>query len=143
MNPSLYDLKAFGCVAYAHIPDVHRNKLDVKSTKCVFLGASDESKAYKHYDIVKNKILISKGVTFEELKGYKRNLDDKEESNQITGNVDDDGEVDEVGAIDNKVNMDLYDPHYEINNVESASEDSAMGEQINSQRQVQGEHDVR
>ena len=39
--------RVFGCVAYAHIPDQLRKKLDSKGEKYIFLGYSDESKAYK------------------------------------------------------------------------------------------------
>lgn len=44
---SVHHFKVFGCVAFVHIPDVHRKKLDVKSIKCVLLGVSEESKDYK------------------------------------------------------------------------------------------------
>ena len=43
-----------------------RIKLDDKSKKWVLLGVSDESKAYKLYDPVSKKIIISKDVIFEE-----------------------------------------------------------------------------
>lgn len=55
-----------GCIAFVHIPDVHRKKLDVKSIKCVLLEVSEESKAYKFYDHMNSKILIKKDVAFEE-----------------------------------------------------------------------------
>jgi len=42
-------MKVFGCVAYAHIPDQLRKKLDSKGEKCIFIGYSEESKAYKLY----------------------------------------------------------------------------------------------
>jgi len=34
----LSHLKVFGCIAYVHIPDELRNKLDLKAEKCVFVG---------------------------------------------------------------------------------------------------------
>ena len=39
--------RIFGCIAYAHILDEKRRKLDNKREKCIFLGVSDKSKAYK------------------------------------------------------------------------------------------------
>ena len=33
-------LKVFGCIAYAHIPDELRKKLDPKTEKCIFIGYS-------------------------------------------------------------------------------------------------------
>ncbi|PNX86713.1 copia-type polyprotein, partial [Trifolium pratense] len=38
MKPSVAHFKVFGCIAYAHVPDVHRKKLDPKSIKCIHLG---------------------------------------------------------------------------------------------------------
>jgi hypothetical protein len=49
---------------------VNRKKLDSRSTKCVLLGVSEESKAYKLYDPVSKRIIISKDVIFEESKGW-------------------------------------------------------------------------
>eukprot|EP00253_Pinus_taeda_P018864 PITA_18864 len=42
-------MKVFGCVAYAHVPDQLRKKLDSKGEKCIFIGYSEESKAYRLY----------------------------------------------------------------------------------------------
>ena len=50
MNHSVSHLKVFGCVAYAHIPDELRRKLDKKGQKCIFVGYSEDTKAYKLYD---------------------------------------------------------------------------------------------
>ena len=41
-------------------------KLDAKSFKCVLLGVSEESKAYRLFDPISNKIIISRDVVFEE-----------------------------------------------------------------------------
>ena len=56
-----------------HIPYVHIRKLDNKSTKCAHLGVNEESKAYKLYDPVEEKIIVSRDVVFEESKGWKGN----------------------------------------------------------------------
>ncbi|KAI5343337.1 hypothetical protein L3X38_011213 [Prunus dulcis] len=37
-EPAVGYFKVFGCIAYAHIPDEKRKKLDDKGEKCVFLG---------------------------------------------------------------------------------------------------------
>lgn len=49
-KPNLLSLRVFGCKALAHIQKVHHNKLNSKSTECVFVGYSDKSKAYKLYN---------------------------------------------------------------------------------------------
>jgi hypothetical protein len=60
----------FGCLAFVHVPDVNRKKLDSRITKCVLLGVSEESKAYKLYDPASKRIIVSGDVVFEESKGW-------------------------------------------------------------------------
>jgi hypothetical protein len=66
VKPTASYFRVFGCIAHAHIPDQKRSKLDDKSKKCVFLGVSNESKAYRLYDPTTKKIIISNNVLFEE-----------------------------------------------------------------------------
>lgn len=65
-KPDVGYFKVFGCIGHVHIPDQRRTKLDDKSIKCVLLGFSSESKAYRMYDPVKKKIHTSRDVAFEE-----------------------------------------------------------------------------
>ncbi|CAM8975323.1 unnamed protein product [Rhodiola kirilowii] len=65
-KPDVDHFKIFGCIAFAHIPDQKRKKLDDKGEKCVFLGVSEQSKAYKLYNPVTKKIVISRDVIFDE-----------------------------------------------------------------------------
>ena len=65
-RPSLGHLRVFGCLAYAHVPDVKRGKLDPKSRACTFVGYSTESKAYLLWDPVKKTVITSRDVTFVE-----------------------------------------------------------------------------
>jgi len=53
-----------------HVPDAKRTKLDDKSLCCVLLGVSEVSKAYKLYDPVSQKIVISRDVVFDEDKSW-------------------------------------------------------------------------
>jgi len=55
-------MKVFGCVAYAHIPDQLRKKLDSKGEKCIFIGYSEESKAYRLYNPSTKKLIVSRDV---------------------------------------------------------------------------------
>ena len=57
-------MKVFGCVAYAHIPDQLRKKLDSKGEKCIFIGYSEESKAYRLYNPSTKKFFVSRDVQF-------------------------------------------------------------------------------
>lgn len=56
----------FGCITYAHIPDAARKKLDDKGQKCIFLGSSDKSKAYRLFNPITKKIFVSRDVIFNE-----------------------------------------------------------------------------
>ena len=49
-KPSVSHLRTFGCAAHVHVPLEHRSKLDSKSQKMIFIGYSQESKAYRLYD---------------------------------------------------------------------------------------------
>ena len=52
LKPDVSHLRVFGCVAYAHIPDQRRKKLDDKSVKCIFIKYSDPTNGYKLYNSV-------------------------------------------------------------------------------------------
>jgi len=65
-KPRLSHLKIFSCIAYALDNSHSRRKLDVKSTKCIFVGYSPQSKAYKLYNPVSGKVIISRDVVFHE-----------------------------------------------------------------------------
>ena len=60
-------LKVFGCIAYVHIPDELRKKLDPKVEKCIFIGYSLEQKGYRCYNHVTRQIRVSKDVVFDDL----------------------------------------------------------------------------
>ncbi|KAL4020424.1 hypothetical protein IC575_019200 [Cucumis melo] len=53
-------------MAYAHIPDQKRSKLDDKSEKYVFVGYDASSKGYKLYNPVTKKTIVSRDVVFDE-----------------------------------------------------------------------------
>ncbi|KAL4351723.1 hypothetical protein GQ457_06G023180 [Hibiscus cannabinus] len=69
-RPSVGYFRVFGCVAHVHVGATHRTKLDTRSLACVFLGVSEESKAYRLYDPISKRIIISRDVVFEEDCGW-------------------------------------------------------------------------
>jgi len=73
VKPLVQHFRFFGCTAYVHVPDSQRKKLDDKSTKCILLGLSEESKAYKLYDPKSKKVVIDRDVIFEESQGWNWN----------------------------------------------------------------------
>jgi hypothetical protein len=43
-KPNVSHLILFGSIAYMHVPDEKRSKLDPKAKKCIFIGYSLEQK---------------------------------------------------------------------------------------------------
>ena len=65
-KPGISHLKVFGSIAYTHVLDEKRTKLDDKSEKYVFVGYDSRSKGYKLYNPNSRKIFISRDVEFDE-----------------------------------------------------------------------------
>ena len=78
-KPNLSHLKVFGCMAYAHIPDSQRNKLDKKAVKLQFVGYAIQSKGYRLLDERTMKVYIRRNVVFNERDfGHKKEVDTPE-----------------------------------------------------------------
>lgn len=90
-KPAVDHFRIFGCIAYAHIPDEKRRKLDNKGEKFIFLGVSDKSKAYKLYNPSTMKIVISRDVVFDEKGTWSWNQNGVKES--IPADFDDEEKV--------------------------------------------------
>ena len=65
-KPDVSHLRVFGCMAYAHVPDSERRKLDKKSKKMRFVGYSLASKGYHLLDETNRKMYIRRDVEFNE-----------------------------------------------------------------------------
>ena len=65
-KPDLSHTRIFGVIAYVHIPDERRQKLDPKSEKCILVGYSLEQKGYKCYNPSTQKVRVSRHVVFDE-----------------------------------------------------------------------------
>ncbi|GKB92075.1 ribonuclease H-like domain, reverse transcriptase, RNA-dependent DNA polymerase [Tanacetum coccineum] len=65
-KPNVENLNVFGYIAYAKVPSQHLTKLDDRSTKMVYLGNEQGSKAYRLFDPTTRKICVSRDVKFKE-----------------------------------------------------------------------------
>ena len=57
-KPDISNFKLFSCECWAHIIDNKLKKLDPKSHKCIFIGYSEDSKAYRLFDPSKQSVII-------------------------------------------------------------------------------------
>ncbi|GMF33983.1 unnamed protein product [Phytophthora lilii] len=65
-KPQLKNLKVFGAIGYAHIPDEKRQKLDAKAFKCRFLGYEDGVKGYRVLELSTGNVKVVRTVKFME-----------------------------------------------------------------------------
>jgi hypothetical protein len=126
LKPSVHHFRVFGCVAYAHIPDVQRKKLDGKSIQCINLGISEESKAYRLFDPAEGKIVVSRDVVFDETKGWNWLMKDQKGG---------ENDADYISDEDNKDQATVEEETQQVDNVANdmndgdANEDSSQSEQ--------------
>ena len=78
MKPRVDHLRVFGSIAYAHVPDHGRFKLDDRSEKHVFIGYHASLKGYKLYNPNNGKTIVSGDVEFYEEGTW--NWEDKEDT---------------------------------------------------------------
>ena len=65
-SPNFEKLKFFGCLCFPWLKPYASNKLDARSTSCVFLGYSIMQSAYLCLDYTNSKIYTSRHVLFHE-----------------------------------------------------------------------------
>ena len=73
VKPSVEHLKVFGCVCYALVPEVKRDKLDHKAEMGIFLGYSNNIKGYRILNLKTEKVRVYRNVRFDELATWEWN----------------------------------------------------------------------
>ena len=66
LKPNLRHLRIFGSIAYVHVPDEKRKKLDPKLEKCILVSYSHEQKGYKCYNPRTKQVRVHWDVEFDE-----------------------------------------------------------------------------
>jgi len=66
-KPDVSHLIVFGCIAYVHVHDEKRSKLDPKAKKCIFIGYSLQQKGYRCFNPSTRKLQVSRDVVFDEM----------------------------------------------------------------------------
>ncbi|KAH9309499.1 hypothetical protein KI387_037410, partial [Taxus chinensis] len=72
---SVSHFRIFGCIANAHVPKETRSKLDDKSENCIFIGYDKHSKAYKLFNPITKKVVLSRDVVFKEEESWDGNIE--------------------------------------------------------------------
>ncbi|MCO5550434.1 hypothetical protein L7F22_003921 [Adiantum nelumboides] len=75
-KPDVSHFKVFGCIAYVHVPNELRAKLNSKAKKCVFIAYSVEQKGYECYNLVTRQVRVGRDVFDEMATWYAEVKDD-------------------------------------------------------------------
>jgi hypothetical protein len=59
-KPNVSHLRMFSCIAYVHVPNEKRSKLDPKAEKCIFIRYSLEQKRYRCFNPSTRKLQVNK-----------------------------------------------------------------------------------
>lgn len=119
-RPAVDHFRIFGWISYAHIPDVKRKKLDDKAEKCVFLGVSEASKAYKLFNPLTKKIVTSRDIVFDEGNTWDWN---RQQPTQVL--YDNDAEQEQISA--------PCIPQNSSNTTSTVAEISPTGSEVNEE----------
>jgi hypothetical protein len=65
-KPDYSSRRVFGCAYWPNLRPYNSHKLQLRSTRCIFLGYSNMHKGFKCLDISKGRIYISRDVIFDE-----------------------------------------------------------------------------
>ena len=83
-RPEVSHLKICGSIAYALVMFENHHKLDEKFEKYIFIGYYLQSKAYRLYNPISDKVVISKNVIFDDNISWKWNHKPKKSQIQVS-----------------------------------------------------------
>ena len=65
---SYRQLRVFSCLSYVDVAKDQREKLDLKSRQCIFLGYDDDEFGYRLWNLPQKKVIRSRDIVFMEEK---------------------------------------------------------------------------
>ena len=65
-RPDIRHLRAYRCIAYAHIPKENRLKLEPTAKRCIFIGYMPTTRQYRLFHPEQGRIIVSTAPTFAE-----------------------------------------------------------------------------
>ena len=71
-KPDVGHFRIFRCLTYSYVPKENRTKLVPTADKVIFVGYSETSKAYQIYVPTQRKVVVMRGVKFEEERAFRR-----------------------------------------------------------------------
>ncbi len=77
----------FGCIAYVHVPDEKRSKLDPKTEKRIFIGYSLKQKGYRCFNPSTWNLQVNRNVVFDEMVNWYSPLKVAEDGEARNGDV--------------------------------------------------------
>jgi len=80
-------LTLLGCIAYVHVLDEKRSKLDLKAEKCIFIRYSLEQKGYRCFNPSIRKLQVNRDVVFNEMISWYSPLKVAEDGEVRNGDV--------------------------------------------------------
>jgi hypothetical protein len=86
-KPNVSHLKVFSCIAYVHVLDEKKSKLNPKAEKCIFIGYFLEQKGYKCFNPSIRKLQVSRDVVFNEMVSWYSPLKIAKDGEAKNGNV--------------------------------------------------------
>ncbi len=86
-KPDVSHFRMFGCIAYVHVLDEKRSKLDPKAEKCIFIGYFLEQKGYRCFNPSTRKLQVSRDVVFDAMANWYPPLKIVEDGEAKNGDV--------------------------------------------------------
>ncbi len=86
-KPDVSHLRMFSCIAYVHVPNEKRSKLNPKAKKCIFIGYSLKQKGYRCFNHSIQKLQVSRDVVFNEMVSWYPSLKIAKDGKAKTGDV--------------------------------------------------------